>query len=181
MSAERQYITVVCPDCQKTRQLVRSGEMKTRRCNSCAKKGNRVTHGMSETRTYRIWCSMYTRCNYQKNVSYKNYGGRGITICERWRSFENFFADMGHPPSDKHSIDRVNNDGNYEPSNCRWATPNEQAGNSRNAIRLTFGGLTFSISEWSRRTGLKRATINARIEKGWSAERALTTPARGQR
>jgi hypothetical protein len=92
-----------------------------------------ASHGKSKTRIYNIWASMKARCFNPKKDKYKYYGGRGVTVCERWRnSFENFLADMGEPPSARHSIDRINNDGNYEPSNCRWATPLEQAHNKRN-------------------------------------------------
>lgn len=91
------------------------------------------THGMTRTRVHRIWVAMRQRC-YNKNIlRYPDYGGRGIQVCEAWRtSFEAFFADMGQPPTDDHSIDRIDNDGDYEPSNCRWATTLEQRHNQRN-------------------------------------------------
>lgn len=87
------------------------------------------THGMAESKEYRSWVAMWSRCTNPEHVAYRRYGGRGITICERWSEFENFFADMGPKPTPKHSIERINNDGNYEPSNCKWATPFEQAQN----------------------------------------------------
>lgn len=90
------------------------------------------THGVTGTSIYLAWKSMITRCYYQKYSGYKNYGGRGITVCDRWRtSFENFLADVGQKPTAQHSLDRINNDGHYEPSNVRWATRTEQNRNTR--------------------------------------------------
>ena len=89
-----------------------------------------ITHGMSRTREYRTWKAMHTRCRNPLVLAFKNYGGRGITVCKRWHLFENFYADMGPRPKEK-SIDRVDNNGNYELKNCRWATRKEQRANSR--------------------------------------------------
>jgi|GEM_PF-1342758 len=89
----------------------------------------RTTHGLSKTPEYRVWASMWQRCSNPNNLRYNRYGERGIGICERWEKFENFLADMGPRPSKGHSIDRKDNEGNYEPSNCRWATRSEQQKN----------------------------------------------------
>jgi hypothetical protein len=110
----------------------------TRSCG-CFSKDRRPdcarTHGRRYCPEYNTWAGMHSRCENPKEAGYKNYGGRGITVCERWRSFENFYADVGDRPSPKHSIDRINNDGNYEPGNVRWATRTEQNRNRRPAKR----------------------------------------------
>lgn len=90
-----------------------------------------TTHGLSGTKVYRAWCLMLQRCYNASPKIYPYYQGRGIIVCESWHTFENFFADMGHPPSIAHSLDRINNNGNYEPDNCRWATKREQSMNTR--------------------------------------------------
>ena len=109
-------------------------EKRTLSCGCYRKQmtGPRVrTHGMTKTVEYRTWFHMRERCEKATHPSYANYGGRGIRVCERWMSFKNFFADMGRRPSPKHSIDRIDNDGNYEPGNCRWATAKQQMSNQR--------------------------------------------------
>jgi hypothetical protein len=118
-----------------SRDLV-AGKIRSCGCQHEALKNvGRVTHGMSKrNRTYRIWAAMLTRCRNPKTANWGNYGGRGISVCDRWFAFENFLADMGYAPDDR-SIDRVNNDGDYEPSNCRWATRSEQARNTRRTVR----------------------------------------------
>lgn len=136
-----------------------------------------TTHGQSRTNVYFAWKNMIRRC-YDTGVdSYARYGGRGIAVCPRWRkSFENFIADMGPRPTPKHTIERNDNDGNYEPKNCRWATRVEQAVNKRSTIRLTYKGRTKCLVEWARVMGLTRSCLRYRLARGWSIERALTTP-----
>lgn len=133
------------------------------------------THGLTETPEYSSWSGMIQRCENANDTAFKNYGGRGIMICPRWReSFANFYADMGPKPSPQHSIDRINNEGNYEPSNCRWATSREQGSNRRDNRILVFRGETLCLSEWAIRVGLSRQAIYQRLAAGWSVERALT-------
>lgn len=129
-------------------------------------------------REYRIWQSMKSRCKYSNRPSWADYGARGITVCDRWnQSFQAFIDDMGLCPSDKHSIDRIDNDLGYCPENCRWATTKEQALNSRHNRLITFDGETKPLLKWAESTGLDRTIIQSRIDYyGWSIERALTTP-----
>lgn len=141
-------------------------------------KGHRlaVTHGFSvgghKNRTYRIWKEMRKRCNNKNCHEYKNYGGRGIAVCARWSKFENFLADMGEAPADL-SIDRKNNDGHYEPVNCRWATQLEQMSNTRVNRYIAFRGETLHLSEWARRIGIGVSALHSRFKKGWPLEVAL--------
>lgn len=113
-----------------------------------------LSHGHSRvgirSSEYRSWCSALARCNNKKNRKYNDYGGRGIIVCDRWaNSFENFFNDMGTKPSKKHSLDRIDVNGNYEPSNCRWATPKEQTRNKRNNIWYEYDGVKNIITDWA--------------------------------
>lgn len=126
-------------------------------------------------RLYWIWWAMCARCTSPNDPAYPNYGGRGITVCDRWQEFENFLADMGLRPDGK-SLDRIDNDGNYEPTNCRWASRKEQNGNRRNCIMVTFQGGTMNLKEASRQSGLKYRAVHKRLERGWDVARALSTP-----
>lgn len=131
---------------------------------------------------YRAWSGMRTRCRNPKFVDWMIYGGRGIKVCDRWNSFAMFFADIGAKPSPRHSVDRIDSDGNYEPGNCRWATAKEQANNWRTRNRkLTFNGETLPLPEWAARLGVTRESLRDRIDSGWSLQKALTTPAVRQR
>lgn len=126
---------------------------------------------------YRLWSSMITRCTNPKFKDWHLYGGRGITVCERWRrSFAAFFVDVGARPSQHHSLDRwPDPDGNYEPGNVRWATGTEQCRNTARNRRITFEGVTLPLVEWAERTGLRRETIADRLNRGWSVAQTLTT------
>lgn len=130
------------------------------------------------SKEWRTWNAMIRRCTYESMDDYDRYGGRGISICPQWRhSFETFLHDVGSAPSAKHSIDRIDNDGNYEPSNIRWATNSEQIKNSRKARLITFQGQTMNIGDWAKETGINRQTIQMRIDhRGWSIHDALTKP-----
>jgi hypothetical protein len=134
-------------------------------------------HGSGGSPEYRAWKNMLTRCLYKCHKDYHRYGGRGITVCERWRtSFANFLADMGLKPSPKHSIDRIDGSGNYEPSNCRWATQSEQMSNTSRNVNITFRGMTRNLSQWCELLGVSREMVRGRLARGWTVERAFTTP-----
>ena len=132
-------------------------------------------HGKFGTRVYGIWNGMLTRCFNQTDHAYANYGAKGITVCDRWRSFENFYADMGEP-AEGMTLDRIDGGGNYCPENCRWATTKEQALNRKSTKFITFNGETLCLSDWGARIGMNRGAIARRLEKGWTLEAALTTP-----
>lgn len=132
-------------------------------------------HGRSGSRTHKIWTQLRQRCNNPKDDAYHRYGGRGIKVCERWSSFQNFLDDMGEAP-EALTLDRIDNDGNYEPGNCRWATRKEQARNRTSNVNLTFEGKTLNLTAWSEVTGISQGTMTARLARGWSAERTLTEP-----
>lgn len=137
-----------------------------------------TTHGMAYTRTYTIWSTMRARCNNPYHKKYHRYGGRGISVCDSWNDYELFLADMGEAPIG-YSIDRINNNGNYSPSNCRWATAKEQANNTRRNVWLTWAGKTLSIADWAIALKVNGATLYQRFHKGWDTERILTQPIRG--
>lgn len=138
---------------------------------------NRLTHGLTKSPEYWIWRSMKARCFNPKTHSYKSYGGRGITVCKKWvNSFENFYKDIGPRPNSTYQIDRINNNGNYSPKNCRWVTASENSSNRRTSKMITFNGKTLSATEWAKRIGMNRGGITKRLQKGWPLKKALTTP-----
>ena len=124
-------------------------------------------------KTYCAWSDMRKRCLNRGNKDYKNYGGRGITICKRWMQFENFLADMGKAPKGL-TLDRKNNNGNYKPSNCRWATWQQQASNRNIGKLVTFNNKTMTIRAWERYLKLGVSTIHDRIKSGWPLKEALS-------
>lgn len=125
---------------------------------------------------YRIWASMRQRCADPNHAGYPRYGARGVTVCERWQTFENFLADMGRRPSSDHSIDRIDNNGSYGPSNCRWATRDEQNRNKRNNIWITVHGVRAIVNDHARKYGIDRRIVTRRLRDGWDEERAVLEP-----
>lgn len=132
-------------------------------------------HGLSGLPVYAVWQGMHQRCYNPACVSFPDYGGRGIRICDRWLSVHAFMEDMGHPP-DGMTIGRINNDGNYEPGNCRWETQEQQNENTRRNRYITWQGRTQTIKAWAQELDLEPRRISERIRRGWSVEKALTTP-----
>lgn len=136
-------------------------------------------HGQCNTADYKRWMSMKGRCDFPTHPAYPRYGARGITVCERWRkSFVDYLSDIGPRPSPKHSLDRIDNNGNYEPGNVRWSTYKEQALNRHNSWHLTIGEVTKPLADWASEFGINKETVRYRISRGMSPQEALTRPPR---
>ncbi len=171
-------------DCGTTR-LLRTGELRAGRYKSC---GCHRTEELSEklralgmTREqywglYKIWQMMLSRCENPKHTAYPHYGAKGTRVCEAWHSFQQFLADMGPRPSPKHSLDRINNEGHYEPGNVRWATRREQANNRALTRMLTLRGVTKSVADWADQFSLRYDLVLQRLNRGWGPERCLGFP-----
>jgi len=124
---------------------------------------------------YHRWLGMKARCYNVNNPAYPNYGGRGIKVCDEWiDSFDTYIKDMGPRPSTEHTVDRIDNDGNYEPSNCRWATKKEQVRNRGDNTLITHDGKTLSVTQWAEYLDLSRQTIFTRLDKGWEVDMVLS-------
>lgn len=174
-SRERRKYLMRC-DCGKN-SFVRMSQLTSGKTKSCgclrATVATKVKtkHGMKHSRVYRVWNHIKNRCADQKN---KNYGAIGVMVCDRWKKFENFYADMGEPPSKNHSIDRINPYGNYEPTNVRWATDVEQQRNRRMALVYEFNGERRHLKEWADILQVPYETLRNRIKHlGWSIDKAF--------
>jgi hypothetical protein len=132
------------------------------------------SHGKTGTKVHNTWTNIRQRCQNENTPAFRKYGAKGIKVCDRWQTFENFYADMGDPPSQRHTIERIDPKGHYEPSNCRWATQLEQQNNRSSNRFLTALGKTQTVQQWSRETGFPHRTILNRLQLGWNVERALT-------
>lgn len=188
-------VLCIC-NCGVVKQYVLS-RLKAGKCKSCgcfkserqADQNRKLftTHGYAisgkkHSLEYRVWQGMKYRCYSPSQSQYKNYGGRGIQVCNRWNySFINFLADMGPAPSEKHSIDRIDVNGEYSPENCRWATGKEQCRNRRNNRLITVNRETKTLAEWSELSGTRYQTIRRRLEEGWPPEQAVFVPKYGRR
>ena len=162
-----------------TKTIVQAGKIRSGHTQSCGclfreKTLLAKTHGLrmrgEKTKAYRAWAGLRSRCNDKNNHKYHLYGGRGIKVCERWDHYNLFLDDMGEPPSVRHSIDRIDSNGNYEPGNCRWATPLQQANNLRTTRFYEHGGETASLSEWAEKLGVTRDAIKLRLRRGQTFE-----------
>lgn len=175
----RTYATCTCDCGSRTERLlggIRDGRIKGCGCmRGLSRRKHGESHVAGNTPEYRAWCLLRSRCNRKTDPRFSSYGGRGISVCGRWNDFANFLEDMGRRPSPRHSIDRINNNGNYEPGNCRWATATQQSLNTRRNVLLTLNGETRALSVWAQLLNIDRATLAKRLRLGWSVERTLTT------
>jgi hypothetical protein len=154
------------------------GNLTSGNTTSCGCQKNRTTHGLRHTRAYSSWTHMQARCTDTSNL---NYGGRGIVVCERWRSFEVFLEDMGQPPEGM-TLDRIDVNGNYEPANCRWATIKQQNNNCRRTRYVVYQGERIPLAIMAKACGISTATLHQRIANlGWSVEKAVSTPVMGNK
>ena len=183
----RHYWLCQC-ECGNTREIatqtLRGGHTKSCGCiKSQAIRDARTKHGKCKTPEYTAWACMNRRCYNPNSPDFPDYGGRGIVVCDRWRhDFATFLADMGPRPSPKHTIDRYpNRDGSYEPGNCRWATPTEQANNKRNNHLIIHQGETLTLSQWAVRAGIPRELLKSRLRRGWTMDRAMKQERFGDR
>ncbi len=168
-------------NCGKTK-IIRGNNLTighTKSCG-CLNKYNNLKHGHKKNNKtsyiYTIWKGMIQRCTNSNSISYHNYGGRGISVCKKWLKFKNFLNDMGEQPTNKHQIDRTDNNEGYYKDNCRWATIIEQARNRRSNHLVTFNGKTQCLSGWSEELHINQNTLWARLNRGWSIEKTLTVP-----
>lgn len=177
----RTYWNAIC-DCGNERKFA-AGNLSNGSTKSCGclqrelTASRSSTHGESrKTREYKIWGGMIQRCDNSNSKAFRHYGGRGISVCRRWKKYENFLADMSRSPSPEHSLDRINNNGNYEPENCRWATWNEQARNRKTNKLLEYNGKSQCLAAWAEELGINYGTLNGRLKRGMTVERAFTQP-----
>lgn len=178
----KQVVWICRCDCGKTNEVT-TGELRYGRHSSCgcyqrerASESNK-THGKSKTRLYRIWCAMIKRCENDNTIGFKNYGGRGIKVCEEWRKDFTVFErwSNAHGYSEELTIDRIDNHGDYCPENCRWVGRNEQMNNTRRTRKFEYCGKSHTLREWSEISGLSFELLKGRLQRGWSIEKALTT------
>lgn len=173
--------------CTPTPSSLKSGTKSCGCIKTTASKERCITHGMANTRLYNVWSNIKARCNCKTNDSYPRYGGRGIKLCKEWDDFETFYRwayENGYDENAEYgkcTIDRIDVNGNYEPSNCRWVDSYTQGNNKRNNIRLEYDGETHSLKEWSEKVHIKYSILLKRYHSGWGVAEILTTPVKKQR
>ena len=171
---------IICRcDCGTEKVFGRSALRSTRSCGCSTKqfmREKKLTHGLSKSSEYTIWRSMLVRCYTKHHPTYKNYGKRGITVCQKWHNFESFYSDMGVRPTSRHCLERVNNNAGYSPDNCVWATYKNQQNNKRNNLNITYKSKTMTVAEWENWLGVRKNFLWKRLNRGWSVEAAITTP-----
>jgi hypothetical protein len=197
------HLTVIAEDSDRSRPYVRrwfcrcecgtvtsvqGSNLPNGHTTSCGCQRSKVTsqrnikHGFAlKIPEYSVWMGIRARCKNVRGIGYRNYGGRGITICSEWDDFARFYADMGARPSPEHSIDRIDNDGPYAPWNCQWATRSEQNSNRRVNHFMTHDGDTLTLKEWSSRTGIHAPTLIQRLKRGWTVAKTLSAPVQKRR
>lgn len=155
---------------------LRTGHTKSCGCRRSDKGVGNYRHGMFGTPLYKIWANMIQRCNNPDSTYYHRYGARGISVCDRWLKFENFYADMGENPKG-FCLERINNDGDYCPENCEWVSPKEQARNRETSVDITYNGKTQCVAAWEEELGFKHGTLWMRLYKyKWPLEKAMVVP-----
>lgn len=166
-------------ECGKRKEVsgynLRSGQSRSCGCWSGQFAAQKIRrHGMYDSAIYKVWKAMKQRCTNPRSQRWASYGGRGIKLCAQWYAFEGFLADMGAAYRHGLSIDRIDVNGDYEPNNCKWATPIEQGAHIRRRATLTYRGQTKSISEWSRETGIPTYTLSLRRDRGYAPEQIFS-------
>lgn len=180
INAHRAATWLCICDCGN-KSIVATNHLKQKNTQSCgcmrdAMSKERFTkHGLNGTRVYRAWRHMHDRCGNPNNAQYKNYGGRGIAVCESWQDFQNFLDDMGQPPPGM-SLERIDNNLGYCKSNCRWATAKEQSRNRRVNNYISYSGITKTMTEWAEEFGINPSTFSKRLRKGWDFQKAIRKP-----
>lgn len=190
-SKDGQKVYLCRCDCGNEKEI-KSGNLKSKNTQSCGclaaeknieRSRKRLTiHGGCGTRLYRIWFDMRQRCSSDKSINWHLYGGRGIKVCDEWENNFVAFRDwaLANGYDDSLQLDRIDNDGNYEPNNCKWSTRSEQGNNRRTCVYVTIDGETKTVVEWCRIYGVRPGTAFSRIERGWNPEVAVKTPARAK-
>jgi hypothetical protein len=174
-------VVVRCGCQEATEKVVRLCHLRSGHTTSCgcaqrvATKKSNTTHGLKKHALYHVWKDMLNRCQNLNCKTYHHYGGRGVEVCERWQSIENFIADMELTFKEGLTLDRKDNNQGYSPENCRWATRAEQNRNTRRNVNITLEGRTQCLEAWCKELGIKRSTVYYRLKSGKTPEQALTT------